>query len=234
MQNQIKDFILRNARLLILLLLSVLGVILYLASRSVNSPLSDLLINLCASSFMAIITIFGVDFLLGLHNRRKWREAEQVAKDDLIHLSDMMVTYIAIPLGFNPLDYSVKDKKVIEVNVFKAIDTLLDDLKNINLDKSFSLLPNDKWKHLEINLLFLRPSITEAITTYDDVLTPELFGKFLKVKKTFNDFYFQFGLINVGWDDKSLVAEYLKAPLGDYLQKYLDATKQLRKELWKW
>lgn len=164
----------------------------------VNPPatIGDFWINLSASAIAVILTVFFIDFLLERHKEIKWKDGKTTAKEDTAELINMLISYIAAPLGFTVFNYKREGTEDLDQWSSQVIEHIFEDIQRRNLSQLLNGMTKDKWQHLELNLLFLKQGLSENIQLYGEILPPELFGKLLKVRRSFNKFYFSFGLIS--------------------------------------
>ncbi|KKT58107.1 MAG: hypothetical protein UW51_C0006G0194 [Candidatus Amesbacteria bacterium GW2011_GWA1_44_24] len=228
--REIKRFIYRNAYPVIFILLVVLAIIFYFFSFHLQN-MRDYLVNLSAGSISALLTVFLIDLLRERNKEIKWGQAKTIATEDIVELSTMLVSYMTIPFGYKVTDYK-QDNKDLKKWGFSILKQILNDIQKKDISNLFRQLSYDKWEHLELNLLFIKPTLTDYIQTYSEILAPDLLGKMLKVRRTFNKFYYLFGLANIGFiKDKKPLDKVLLNGLAEDLNTYFDSVNELFTEV---
>lgn len=228
----IKRFIYRNAYLVIFVLLVVLAIIFYFFSFRLQN-MRDYLVNLSAGSISALLTVFLIDLLRERNKEIKWGQAKAIATEDIVELSNMLVSYMTISFGYKVTDYK-QDNKDLKKWGFSTLRQILNDIQKKDISNLFRQLSYDKWGHLELNLLFIKPALTDYIQTYSEILAPDLLGKMLKVRRNFNKFYYLFGLANTGFiKDKKPLDNVLLNGLAEDLNTYFDSVNELFTEVGK-
>ena len=179
---------------IITILLVIFIVASWYFSLKVNEPFKSLLINLTAGFIGSIITIWGIEFLRRKQFKARWDEAKKTAKQDIVELKNMLVSYISNPLGF-VVDLYTKDDQDVKQWSEDAIKSMVVDIDRQDLGKILNRLSIEQWRHFKLNLPFIRSSLFEKLQLYNEVLPPEVFGQLLKIKKDCDNFYFAFGLV---------------------------------------
>lgn len=163
-------------------------------SNCFSPTTSDLLINLAAGGISSLFTIFVIDWLIQENENRKWKDAKTTARSEMITLTNMLTSYISTPLGYKPTDYQINPKDV-EASSRKVIKQIVEQLQSQNWKTLLDGLTIKKWEHLQINLLFIHPTINQSVQLYSQVLPPEVLGKLLIVRKDFHNLYNSFSLV---------------------------------------
>ena len=161
---------------------------------SFSTITKDLFVNLSAGGLASLFTIFGIDLLIQRSNEAKWAEAKKTAQSDMIYLTNMLASHFEIPLGFKIIDYQVDDQN-IEENARKILRSIIDEILKRDMQKLLEAMTTDTWGQLLLNLFLMRQSLTEASQLYISILPPEILGKLLAVRRSFQNFYFSFGLV---------------------------------------
>lgn len=161
---------------------------------SFSATTKDLCINLSAGGITSLFTIFGIDFLIQRSNEAKWAEAKKTARSDMVYLTNMLASHFEIPLGFKITDYQVGNEN-LEENARKFIKGIIDEILRGDIQKLLQSMTTDRWEQLLLNLFLMRQSLTEASQLYIGILPPEILGKLLAVRRSFQGFYFSFGLV---------------------------------------
>jgi len=225
-----KDFFKRVQQFRSLLsFLSLLTIfLLWLGIKNVIQ-LGDFWINLSAGTATLIGTLFIIDVILDRRRKLEFNEARNMAKDDLTQLANMMISYMASPFKLTVLNYERgKEDNDLEKWSTEVLGHILQDIKKQDKVKLLSRLNNDGWQHLQLDLMFIKPSLSENLLLYKELLPARILGKLLKLRRTFNNFYFYFGLLYEGFirDNRSLPDNAVKG-MADDLNKYFSVLEQL-------
>ena len=230
-----KDFLnkIHKFQGLLIVLLIVTILLLWLGLKNIIE-LGDFWINLSAGSATLIGTLFVIDVILDHRKKLEFSEAHDTAKSDLTQLANMMVSYMAAPFKITVFNYERGDKDV-EAWSTEVLGLILQDIKNRDKAKLLSGLNKDGWQHLQLDLMFIKPSLSENLLLYKEFLPPHVLGKLLKLRRTFSDFYFYFGLLYEGFirDGKPLPDSAVKG-MADDLNQYFSDLEQLFDVLKNW
>ena len=228
--KKLRIFLYRYAYQAIATVLLVLTIIFFLLSTRINN-LKDLLVNMSAGSLTALLTVFFIDLLREGYKETKWGQARVIANEDLFELANMLVSYTTIPFGYKVTNYR-KSEKDLKQWGFTTLKHILGDIRKKNISDLFKRFDVKKWEHLEMNLLFIKPTITDYLRTYNEVLTSNLLAKLLKVRRSFNKFYYLFGLVNIGFiKERKPVDKVLVNGLAEDLDAYFDSVDELFTEI---
>jgi len=191
---KIKKYFWSKIDLIITFLLLILIMACWFLGKDSDEPYKSLFINLTAGLIGSVITIWGIEFLHKKQLETKWNEARKVAKDDILQLKNMLVSYISNPMGYNISKY-IKDNKNLEEWSGKAIKDIAIDMSNKNLKDILNNLNINQWRQLKMNLPHIRNNLLEKLEIYNSVLPPEILGQILKIKQHFDNFYNIFNLV---------------------------------------
>ncbi len=175
-----------NKKLIIILLLC--SFISFALGFCFDNKFGDFFINLSASFVIIIFTIFIVDKLLKEREIRKYKEAYNIAKDDLLSLRNMLISHMSEPLGFVVGSGGVK-------NATNELLKILKKVSEIDLEEKLKGMTIKDWEHLQINLPFIRMSLSYKINLYSNLIPIDVLGKLLAVNKEFESFYMMFGFL---------------------------------------
>ena len=230
-----KDFlnkIYKFQGLLIVLLIMTIT-LLWLGLRNMIE-LGDFWINLSAGSATLIGTLFVIDVILDRRKKIEFSEAHDTAKSDLTQLANMMISYMAAPFRLTVFNYE-RGTRDLETWSTEVLGHILQDIKKRDKTKLLSGLNKDGWQHLQLDLMFIKPSLSENLLLYKELLPPHVLGKLLKLRRTFSDFYFYFGLLYEGFirDGKSSPDSAVKG-MADDLDQYFSDLEQLYVTLKNW
>ncbi len=217
--------------LIVLLILTI--ILLWLGLKNVIQ-LGEFWINLSAGSATLIGTLFVIDVILDRRRKIELSEAHDTTKGDLTQLANMMVSYMAAPFKLTVFDYKRGDKD-IKTWSEEVLNQILQDIKKQDKEKLLSSLDKGAWQHLQLNLMSIKPSLSENLLLYKELLPPEVLGKLLKLRKTFNSFYFFFGFAYEGFirDGRRLPRDVIKG-MADDLVQYFSDLEQLHNALKSW
>ncbi len=211
----------------IILTVCFFGLILSLfLSFYLHDKWGDFFVNLSASFVIIIFTIFIIDQLLEKKQLAKFRDAHSVAKKDLEILSNMLISYMSAPFGFNVLLYNCDDKM--------AIIPVLDQILKIDFDKKLDDLSKYEQEHLLLNLISIKDSLNSKVSLYSNLLPPEILGKLLIVNKNFSSLNFMFGVYIICIKDKNDNRILVTNSLAINFKNYFLAIKQFLISLEKW
>lgn len=230
-----KDFLnkIHKFRGLLTVLLTLTIMLLWLGLKNMVN-LGDFWVNLSAGSATLIGTLFVIDVILDRRRRTELAEARNTTKGDLTQLANMMVSYISAPFKLTVFNYERGDKDV-ETWSTEILSHILQEIKKRDKEKLLSSLSWNGWQHLQLNLMFIKPSLSENLLLYKELLPPEVLGKLLRLRKTFNNFYFYFGLLYEGFirNKKALPSNVTKG-MADDLEQYFSDLEQLFNALKNW
>ena len=219
-----KDFFkkVQQFRSLILLLFISIIILLWLGVKDVFQ-LGDFWINLAAGAATLIGTLFIIDVILDRRRKTELREAHDTAKVDIAQLTNMLISYMASPFKITVFNYE-RGTQNVEVWSNEVLGHILEDIKKRDKLKLLSSLNKDGWEHFQLNLLSIKPSLSETLTLYKELLPPEILGKVLKLRRSFNTFYYSFGLLYIGFitDNKAIPAHLLEGLANDLSVYFLD------------
>lgn len=218
----------------LLTVLFLVTIVLLLLGFSNTIKLGDFWINLSAGSATLIGTLFVIDVILDRRKKLEFSEAHDTAKSDLTQLANMMVSHMATPFKLTVFNYERGDKDV-ETWSTEVLGFILQDIKNRDKAKLLSGLNKEGWQHLQLNLMFIKQSLSENLLLYKEFLPPHVLGKLLKLRKTFNNLYFYFGLLYEGFirDSRPLPDNAVKG-VADDLNQYFSDLEQLFSVLKNW
>lgn len=224
-----KDFFQRiqQFRLLLSALFVATILLLWLGVKNVIQ-LGDFWINLAAGTVTLVGTLFVIDVILDRRRKTELREAHGTAKVDIAQLTNMLISYMASPFKITVFDYE-RGTQNIEVWSNEVLGHILEDIKKRDKLKLLSSLNKDGWEHFQLNLLFIKPSLSETLALYKELLPPEILGKILKVRRSFNNFYYSFGLLYIGFitDNKAIPTHLLEGLENDLSEYFLDVEHML-------
>lgn len=230
-----KDFLnkIHKFRGLLAVLLTLTIILLWLGLRNVIG-LGDFWINLSAGSATLIGTLFVIDVILTHRRKLEFSEAHDIAKGDLTQQANMMISYMSAPFKLTVFNYERGDKDLATWSA-EVLSHIFQEIKKRNKEKLLSNLNWDGWQHLQLNLMLIKPSLSENLLLYKELLPPDVLGKLLKLRRTFNNFYFYFGLLYEGFirGKKALPDNAIKG-MADDLEQYFSDLEQLFKVLKNW
>lgn len=220
--------------LVLLIILFLLTSTLYLMDFLL---MKDLWVNLSAGFILLIATVFVIDVLLEKRKQAELKEALDVSEADLRELTNMLVSYPALALGFNTINFkeATNPERNIEAIAKDMVSqTIVIVLTPGNLYKSLLAMDIKQWEHLEINLISIKSSLNEKVPIYQSLLTSSVLGKLLKTRKSFNTLYFTFGLFSqifihkpvAGKDD--LKGVFIKNLEQNFIQYYKDVANLIK------
>jgi hypothetical protein len=188
MKKEIKSSIF--TMLLLFSLLTGLGAY----SKCFSATTSDLFLNLSAGGVSSLFTIFVIDKLIKDNENKKWKDAWDTSKSELIVLSNMLASYVSAPLGYKTTSYDI-DPQEIEKSSREAVKLIVNEINNADMDALVTKMSAKSWEHLQINLTFIFYSLNQSVQIYSQIIPPEVLGKLLKTRKDFFSFYNSFGLL---------------------------------------
>lgn len=185
--------------------------------------LGDFWINLAAGVATLIGTLFIIDVILDRRRKTELREAHDTAKTDITQLSNMLISYMASPFKITVFNYE-RGTQDLEVWSDQVLSHILEDIKKRDKLKLLSSLNKDGWEHLQLDILSIKPSLSETLSLYKDLLPPEILGKMFKLRRSFNNFYYSFGLLYIGFitDNKAIPTHLLEGLANDLSKYFLD------------
>lgn len=201
--------------------------------------LQDLWVNLVAGWITLIGTMFLIDHLLEQRKQAEWKEASSVTQEDLIKLSNMLISYISSPLGLSVLNYKDFSSAVSAEEGEKILLHIVEDLLLMDLNKKLLQLRNENWRSFHSALIYINKELYDSVVVHNTVLTPTVLGKLLRVRKSFNDLFSFFVLIpdllvneEKDWPQNAYGQERNReirnsfiATIGSNLQTYLKSVK---------
>lgn len=197
--------------------------------------LSNVLSDLVSGSLIVIITITFVEWLPRHNQDVKWKPVRSVAKEDLLQFRNQLISYMVSPFGYK-IDIQSAEFDVNNINESsrKILNGFVDKILAENINDLLSKLENDKWRQLELNMKLIRSEFLEYFQLYQEIMPPEVLGKFLIVHKNFKKTFNTFGLILTGglFDatlKQNLKEAYIKSFAED-LTNYFKSLKDFIKE----
>lgn len=219
-----KDFFQRiqQFRLLLSVLFVATILLLWLGVKNVIQ-LGDFWINLAAGTATLVGTLFIIDVILDRRRKTELREAHDTAKTDITQLTNMLISYMASPFKITVFNYE-RGTQDVETWSDQVLSHILEDIKKRDKLKLLSSLNKDGWEHLQLDILSIKPSLSETLSLYKDLLPPEILGKMLKLRRSFNNFYYSFGLLYIGFitDNKAIPTHLLEGLANDLSEYFLD------------
>lgn len=157
--------------------------------------IQDLWWNLCADALTVSATLLVIDFLLEKRRERDWREVEKSAQIDLNQLKNMLISYISNPFGENVVNYEPRTGETIKDKSEDCLEQILEKMEKIVLSR-IDYLNIKQWQHMELNLMFIKPAISDYLSVYQRNLPSNVLGKLLNVRRKFNSYHLSFGLLS--------------------------------------
>ncbi len=197
--------------------------------------LSNVLSGLVSDSVIVIITITFVEWLPRHNQEVKWKSARSVAKEDLLQFRNKLISYMVSPFGYKINIQSAEfDVDNINESSREILNGFVDKILEENINNLLSKFENDKWRQLELNMKLIRSEFLEYFQLYQEIMSPEVLGKFLIVHKDFKQTFNTFGLISTGglFDEtlkQNLKEAYIKSFAED-LTNYFKSLKDFIKE----
>ncbi len=176
----------KNTELIIALALIVVAGFFYILS-TIFCSLNALLVNLSAGCVTALIVIIVVERLRKKENELKFAEINKISKSDIGLQANMLISYMASPLGFSIYNYSNDEAGYTPELIRKNSRLMLEDILKNDLNVVTEKMSVTDWRHFAQNLTMIKYSLTENIRVYGNVLPPEILGKILAVRKAFNN-----------------------------------------------
>jgi hypothetical protein len=142
-----------------------------------DPTLNSLFINLAASSFFALITIFGVEWLKDSKSHSDTIEGEKSARLDAARMSRMMVWWVGEPFGENVLDYDPSIAEDDNANI------AIKKLRSLDMQVKLSGLSHDRWERLASNSKLLQDQIDNYSKYYSDMTPRGIYSKYITARR---------------------------------------------------
>jgi hypothetical protein len=197
--------------------------------------LSSIFSSLVGDSLIVIITTTFIEWLPRHNKEVKWKTAQSVAKEDLLQFRNKLISYMVSPFGYKINIQSAEfDVDNINESSREILNGFVDKILEENINNLLSKFENDKWRQLELNMKLIRSEFLEYFQLYQEIMSPEVLGKFLIVHKDFKQTFNTFGLISTGglFDEtlkQNLKEAYIKSFAED-LTNYFKSLKDFIKE----
>lgn len=224
-----------------LLLILILATVFLLILRAYNALLlADVWSNLAAGFITLIATILVIDTLLDKRKQDELRDASEVSKEELLILSNMLVSYTLLPMSdLKTFLRGIDIREPARTFAERSIKEFLRISLTTNFVKdSLKSMTVDDFKHLEMNLIAIKLSLKETISLYYHLFPPKTLGKLLMTRKTFNDFYLVFGVFAQSFihnpitgreDLKEVLLKNMESSIINYLTKVKELISEINK-----
>ena len=179
-----KKCFLFNTEFTIFIILVALAVLFYILGI-IFPRFNDLSVNLCAGCLTAIIVAFVVEYLRRRENKQRLFEVDITAKSDIGLLANMLISYMASPLGYLTPDY-LSGSEHTRKSIREGSISMLSEILNADVESILEHMQVKEWRHFAVNISLIKNSLSEDLKIYGSVLPPEILGKILSVRKAFN------------------------------------------------
>ena len=167
-------------------LLFIFGFIFYILGVSIKSNNGAFFLNLSAGCVTSLIIIWVVENFRKQENESKFFEVRKIAKNDINSLVMMLTSHVASPLGFRFLNYKRDYNEPIDEWSRKTGYIVLDEILNRDIDIILEKMNIDDWHNFATNIILIKYSLSENIRVYAQVIPPEILGKILIIRESFN------------------------------------------------
>jgi hypothetical protein len=231
MKTSLQKLIYKNTRIIISVVLFAIAASFFAITAFLcpNTTVVNFLINSSSGLFLLAVGIAFIEPLWRKQFNFKSTDISETAKVDVDELSNMLISYMTGPLGFNVMSYPdlvSKSKSPDEVIVL-----MLEDIQKQEMFDLLNKMSVVDWISFSGNIILIRQSLLETIQIYGDVLPREIFGKIISARKSFKKIDNMFGLFldffikeRSGWpkNDPKLRENILKkfaVGMDEYLKK---------------
>ncbi len=227
-------------------ILSSLSISSFIIGAYVDEPWKSLLVNLCATFIGTIFTVLIVDEIITRQKESEYAEAYKNAYEELTTLASMMISYIrdSFKIGF---DFNLDMSKDLEEQTTRITRQTIKEVP-LKLRAKMEAATVDDWKRLVMNIFLIRHKLGQVVPLYKDTIPPNVLGKLLSLKKSFETFDYTFGLLadlfinepenwpknNLGHKHNLNIRNTQMANLENNIKDIFNKADLLLKELEKW